>query len=82
MINADVFENTFGIYATELWAKPEDELLKWLNTEYKKTDWIITAKGLMCTKCTYITGTLRELNFCPNCGKPMLKNIWKEHNHE
>lgn len=33
MINADKFEQVFGIYATELWAKPEKEFLEWLNSE-------------------------------------------------
>ena len=33
MINADKFEQVFGIYATELWAKPEKEFLEWLNGE-------------------------------------------------
>ena len=33
MTNADRFMQTFGIYATELWAKSEKEFLKWLNSE-------------------------------------------------
>ena len=33
MINADLFKEIFGIYATELWAKPEAEFLEWLNSE-------------------------------------------------
>lgn len=35
MTNADRFMQTFGIYATELWAKSEKEFLKWLNSEEK-----------------------------------------------
>ena len=34
MNNAEKFEEIFGTYATELWAKPEPDLLKWLNQEY------------------------------------------------
>lgn len=33
MTNADKFEQLFGIYATELWAMPESDFLKWLNEE-------------------------------------------------
>ena len=31
MINAELFEKVFGIYATELWSMREDEFLKWLT---------------------------------------------------
>lgn len=31
MTNADLFLRVFGIYATELWAMPEQQLLEWLN---------------------------------------------------
>lgn len=29
--NAEKFKQIFGIYATELWAMPEEEFLKWLG---------------------------------------------------
>ncbi len=31
--NAEIFQQTFGIYATELWSMKEEDFLKWLNTE-------------------------------------------------
>ena len=31
MNNAEKFKQLFGIYATELWAMPEMDFLKWLN---------------------------------------------------
>lgn len=34
MNNAEKFKEIFGLYATELWAKPESDLLKWLNQDY------------------------------------------------
>lgn len=34
MTNAEKFKNTFGLYATEFWAKPEKNMLEWLNTSY------------------------------------------------
>ena len=36
MTNADKFREVFGIYATEIWAKPENEFLKWLNTDFAR----------------------------------------------
>lgn len=33
MTNADKFKSLFGIYATELWAMPEKDFLKWINSE-------------------------------------------------
>ena len=33
MTNADKFKEIFGIYATELWARPEKEFLEWLNAD-------------------------------------------------
>lgn len=33
MTNGDKFKSIFGIYATELWAKPENDFLNWLNAE-------------------------------------------------
>lgn len=41
MINADKFEQIFGIYATELWAKSEKEFLEWLNSEAQEVKDII-----------------------------------------
>lgn len=31
MNNAELFKKIFGEYATEIWSKPENEFLKWLN---------------------------------------------------
>ena len=33
MTNAELFKKTFHIYATEMWSKPEQEFLDWLNAE-------------------------------------------------
>lgn len=33
MNNAERFRATFGMYATELWAMPEEKFVKWLNEE-------------------------------------------------
>lgn len=34
MNNAEKFQEVFGYYATEMWAKPESEFLEWINSEY------------------------------------------------
>ena len=36
MNNAEKFRDVFGFYATELWAMPEKDFLKWLNDEYEE----------------------------------------------
>lgn len=35
MNNAEKFQEVFGYYATEMWAKPETEFLEWINSEYR-----------------------------------------------
>ncbi len=48
MINAEIFVAIFGIYATELWAKPEKEFLEWLNAEARDfTDDCISRKSVI-----------------------------------
>ena len=34
MNNAEKFQEVFGYYATEMWAKPESEFLEWINSNY------------------------------------------------
>ena len=38
MTNAEAFQLDFGIYATELWAMPEEKFLEWLNGEWACAD--------------------------------------------
>lgn len=33
MTNAELFEKTFGRFATEIWALPENEFLEWLKAD-------------------------------------------------
>ena len=59
MINADLFKDTFGTYATEIWSMPEKDFLKWLNEDAKpKTGhWIEIAQysdgkhKIECSEC-------------------------------
>lgn len=48
MKNADKFKTVFGLYATELWAMPEGEFLRWLNSECTETEqgWISCSERL------------------------------------
>ncbi len=45
MTNAEKFKQLFGIYATELWAMPEESFLEWLNAETGQ-DWIPVTERL------------------------------------
>lgn len=38
MNNAEKFKQIFGLYATELWAMPEETFLEWLNAEAEEED--------------------------------------------
>lgn len=80
MTNAEKFEQIFGIYATELWAKPELEFLEWLNNNYY-LDEESQQKGkcFKCTRCNnkyYTTAELKWdesgynywVSICPKCG--------------
>ena len=64
MTNAEKFKQTFGIYATELWAMPEKEFLAWLNAEAKTEDWIPCSERLPNKDGEYIV-TKRFSNVFP-----------------
>ena len=65
MKNADLFKNTFGTYATEIWSMPEKDFLKWLNedAEPKTGRWIMPVQDdgmsdpiyyqVRCSKCGF-----------------------------
>ena len=47
MNNAEKFKQIFGLYATELWAMPEEKFLEWLNAEALEQDrWIPVTERL------------------------------------
>ena len=50
MNNAEKFQEVFGLYATELWAKPENEFLEWLNADYTQDEKTVEEATLMETK--------------------------------
>lgn len=57
MNNAELFEKIFGIYATELWAMPEDRFLKWLNDEAPDVD-IKALEQYSCEKWSNIEASI------------------------
>ena len=77
MNNAEKFKQIFGLYATELWAMPEEKFLKWLNAE--ALDKQIPQKPEMIWDTTF--GKIRPhclvcgasnptgANYCWNCGQ-------------
>lgn len=67
MTNAEKFRNVFGLYATELWAMPEEEFTEWLNEEsqpYKNEDYNSMVRELLeleeSMKYFYLTSTERS----------------------
>lgn len=81
MTNAEKFKCVFGLYATELWAMDEGEMLKWLNAECKEPErkkgrWIDGQCSICgCDVPAYIIDWKwqkdMDANFCPNCGADM-----------
>ena len=49
MTNREKFEEVFGLYAAELWAKPESEFLELANSDYKEIS--INFKQFKCSRC-------------------------------
>ena len=80
MNNAEKFQEIFGYYATEMWAKPEKEFLDWANAEYNTTiktnervgEWIFDdplRADFRCSECFERNDVCT--NFCPYCGADM-----------
>lgn len=82
MYNYELFKKIFGLYATELWAKPEKEFLEWLNAKAEKeVKPIVYGKWIVekdkdgnsigrCSNCSY-TQPIGAFKYCPNCGAKM-----------
>ena len=77
-INAELFKQIFGLYATEIWAMPEPEFLEWLRREPKRGKWIYPSEigGFgRCENCEalWAVSLIRNKFFkhCPRCGHPM-----------
>jgi phage FluMu protein Com len=49
MTNGEKFKEIFNLYATEVWAKPEEEFLEWANSNYKEIS--NNFKQFKCDKC-------------------------------
>lgn len=60
MKNAEKFKTVFGLYATEVWSMPEDEFLRWLNSENTEIeqDWIPVSNRLPRENNFYLTSTM------------------------
>lgn len=58
MNNAEKFKKVFGIYATELWAMPEENFLRWLNGLNEE------AEGLTEDRWVPVTERLPEEEGC------------------
>ena len=83
MTNAELFKQTFGRYATDVWSLPEDEFLEWLNADIQQKTgrWIeVTDKtdrlgnGIWYHKCSICENEdsgWGEYKYCPNCGAKM-----------
>ena len=62
MNNAEKFQEVFGYYATEMWAKPESEFLEWINSNYTPT-----IEVMEYPQVDGITPTLITIVRCKDC---------------
>ena len=53
MNNAEKFKQLFGIYATELWAMPEEKFLEWLNAEALEKQEQVNTQSVNSTHTKY-----------------------------
>lgn len=60
MTNAEKFKQLFGIYATELWAMPEEKFLEWLNAEALEKQGV----DKCCETCKYKNRSAEEPPCC------------------
>lgn len=64
--NYELFKKIFGLYATELWAKPEKEFLEWLNAKAEKE---VKTMQVELEADGYADGELvYDYGKCPECG--------------
>lgn len=83
MTNADKFKQLFGIYATELWAMPEEEFLAWLNAEAKTEDWIPCSERLPKNNGEYLVTEKFSNVFPPDvCILRFAKDLYKLDEHD
>lgn len=62
MTNADKFKEIFGLYATEFWAKPEKDMLKWLNMPYSNDSY----NNDLLINAIFRKDNSNYCNTCPN----------------
>lgn len=82
MTNAELFKQTFGRYATDVWSLPENEFLEWLNADVqpKIGRWIRFKNfengyyHIKCSECGQywsVDGHAKIFKHCFNCGAKM-----------
>jgi hypothetical protein len=69
MNNAEKFREVFGMFATEVWAMPEDTFLKWLKSDTKSASIEPRKKGKW-----HYTDAYPHWMCCDQCFKKFLPN--------
>lgn len=63
MTNADKFKTVFGMYSEEFWAKPEQDMLNWINSEYQEPQ--TNAERIRSMTDEELGKLLNEFGHCP-----------------
>lgn len=73
MTNAEKFKQLFGIYATELWAMPEEKFLEWLNAEALEMQEV----DKCCETCKHKDRLVSEWRCCECFRASNLDDYWE-----
>ena len=73
MTNADKFKHLFGIYATELWAMPENDFLEWLNADAKDIPTVERKTGKWIDDETYGDYHPHHAWHCSECEESVIE---------
>jgi hypothetical protein len=74
MNNAELFKQTFGIYATELWTMKEADFLAWLNSDNREEG--LNVPNNMTLIPTAVLDDLTSASRAAPSARPSTKNFY------
>jgi hypothetical protein len=74
MNNAELFKQTFGIYATELWTMKEADFLAWLNSDNREEG--LNVPNNMTLIPTAVLDDLTSASGAAPSARPSTKNFY------
>ena len=81
MTNADKFKTVFGMYSEEFWAKPEGDMLNWINSEYQEPKFKVDVRLVKYGRWVELYDDITFCR-CSECEKLTDWNIIFDHNYK